>query len=532
MNPTTTAPSFTPGQIKEILTKRLDSTLALPDYERNPHITHDIFGIPQAQTQQVVVVDAFTSCGKTHDVIHWLAKNINNRETNKLIIAFREVQLACEAAVAFYAACREIGDKHYENAKKKCMFQFQVTDEHLASYEELSAKHGGDFSKVLNFMKNTSAKTDLRDGRVEQLHKAKVVFTTHESLLTIAKVGVSAKRDIIIDEAPANYHDMIEVTSDAEAHIDLYSKLAIVKDHNLVDGTRIAKLVQNGIFKFLPLIYVKFDLSSEELFSNDAETTTLTELPWGISGSSDNSDLGSVSKTQGNSPTVEKYLPVAVNFQSFGAKSITIMSAFAKGTDIRVIERLSGEQFIYVDAPASASRRTAVADRVLYVNTPEKCSCAKAVRGSREAKEAKKVIEGLVQKFGSAALGVCHHWGSEIFKKYGAPFVKLNSTGLNLYKDKSAVIVANLKFMSPQEKAMWKATFGEEFEAYNKAYLVNGLMQSVMRSSLRDRNNDEVVVIVSPDERVKELIMEGLDAGIRVAPYDRLSELIDEAYTA
>jgi hypothetical protein len=358
------------------------------------------------------------------------------------------------------------------------------------------------------------------------------VFTTHESLLTLAKVGVTCRRDVIIDESPANYHDLLEVTSGAEAHIDLYSKLAIVNDHNLVDGTRIAKLVQNGIFKFLPLIYAKFDLSSDELFSNDAETPSSKASGWVLEVSKNSSELNALeegSETHPGSTAIEKYLPVVVNFQSFGAKSITIMSAFAKGTDIRVIERLSGEQFIYVDAPASASRRADVADRVLYVNTPEKCSCAKAVRGSREAKEAKKVIEGLLQKFGSAALGVCHHWGSEIFKKYGAPFVKLNSTGLNLYKDKSVVIVANLKFFSPQEKAMWKAAFGEEFEAFNKAYLVNSLMQSVMRSSLRDRNNEELVVIVSPDERVKELIMEGLDAGIRVAPYDRLSEIIDEA---
>jgi DNA-directed RNA polymerase specialized sigma24 family protein len=64
-NHTTDTPSFTRGQTKEILTKRL---LALPDYERNPHITHDIYGLPVAQTAKVVVVSAFTGVGKTRQL--------------------------------------------------------------------------------------------------------------------------------------------------------------------------------------------------------------------------------------------------------------------------------------------------------------------------------------------------------------------------------------------------------------------------------------------------------------------------------
>jgi hypothetical protein len=85
----------------------------------------------------------------------------------------------------------------------------------------------------------------------------------------------------------------------------------------------------------------------------------------------------------------------------------------------------------------------------------------------------------------------------------------------------------NLKFFSPAERAMWKAVFGAEFEEFEQEYLVNSLMQSIMRSNLRDRKSLADVLIISPDNRVMDLLKRGLRGGVKRASYDEILEAIE-----
>ena len=487
------------------------------------HPVKRIFGCETPYSGIPVVVDAFTGSGKTTSVVLWLAEMLFNKQAldGQYIVAFNEVRLACEMAVLFNSTVKAThGTVKYNNLNRVVKHQYNVTHDHIKRLEKSLTVENRELLDVLHFMKCTGATTRMTKARMAELMKARVVFTTHESLLTLAKCGVTKGKHIIVDEAPANYYSIVE-TDNPERQQEIYSMLAESKDANADKMARIGSyandsimlhsqtyrsVVQDGSSKPFEHIYSTlgqpfgaFEASNKEKI--DVGELRVCQPESGVSYCYYGDSKKGTLKSEGQTFYVDY-----VNLMSFKAATLTLMSATPLGTSIAILEKLSGVSFTYVEPDVSVKKREAAAARVMRVKYGN-CSCSKDSLTKREGETYLRGLVAMVLKTCAAdsVLGVAHSWCQDILKEHSINCVKLNSTGTNLYRGKTCAIIANLSFFSPKQATQWRAVFGTSYDSFEKNYLAASLNQSIMRTSLRT-SCQEPVVVAYFDGRVDELM--------------------------
>jgi hypothetical protein len=437
-----------------------------PDF--NQHPLQRIFNINQPLVPTPVVFSAFTGCGKTYELVKHLALYCESRQWlgGQYVVAFKEVQLACEAAVDFLEHCRFQG---IQNPKNHYAWHFNVTEEHISSYEDkVKADPTNEkLKKILWFMRNTQANTKLNNEKTKKLLKSNVIFTTHESILSLGRAGLAKGRHSVWDESPAANYIHVFQHSDIEALKSyIESGVDFKREATLKGAVRIGSFLECGIMKW------------HEATRDVVNEKGITEL---------------------------QERPVYVDFGAFESASITLMSAFADGTTIKQLEVLSGQDFYWVDSPTSMARREDAASRIIVAYTSVLSSVSKAASKSQKAESAMMEMMKFAKKVADRAFFIGHKRSHKDWSEW-IPTVKNNQTGLNTLKDRDCAFVGGLGFMTPEEHARWKFFLGEKFEAYEEARLSAELMQSGMRGSLRDHNNKDPFLFVCGDERVAKLI--------------------------
>jgi hypothetical protein len=493
--------------------------------ELNPHILHKIFGLDVEQTTKPVVYSAFTGSGKTVGLCSWLSKNYKQLE-HKMVIAFKELELAAEFIVMFNGMVKDRSVSEHAHLKRHIAYCFGVEQEQI---DKIKAKLEDDkgnemLGKVLNFLSHTDATTSLCNERMIELFKSKVIITTHASAYNLACAGVIKGTDVIYDESPADCYDVHRLTvgETKETHLAKFTSCAGSIDQLLSGPKRIGKLLQSKI-RTTTEVYHLSQVEVFELSKNRIGTTGIGDSPSRFSGVNaeqvaDCEVVVGVQKEGSTTSTpVESYKAKAgdfthffvsyVDFSSFQANSISIMTACPEATSVAVLEKLSGEKFQTVEGEVSKARRALVASKAQLCSFSEvgfrSISTSKANSASKAAKIAVGMMAEALKKC-EGAYTICHGWRAAEFEKLGVRTCKLNQTGLNTYRNCTAVGVVNLDFQRPDTRAIEQHIFGDDYQRRERCVMAGGLGQSVMRSALRLREPLETVVAYF-DVRVADL---------------------------
>jgi hypothetical protein len=492
--------------------------------ELNPHILHKIFGLEVEQTTKPVVYSAFTGSGKTVGLCAWLSKNYKQLE-HKMVVAFKELELTAEFIVMFNGMVKEKSVSEHAHLKRHIAYCFGVEQEQI---DKIKAKLENDkgnemLGKILNFLSHTDATTSLCNERMIELFKSKVIITTHTSAYNLACAGVIKGTDVIYDEAPADCYDIHRLTvgETKEGHISKFTSTTGTIDQLLSGPKRVGKLLQSKVRTTTEV----YHLSQPEVFElskNRKENTTIGTLRVGVGSENTEqvADCKVVVGVQKEGPTTsdvaDTYKAKAgdfthffvsyLDFSSFEANSLSIMTACPEATSVAVLEKLSGEKFQTVEGEVSKARRSLVASKAELFSFTEdgfrSVSASKANSASKAAKFAIDKVAKILKHFNGFA--VAHGWRAAEFEKLGVKTCKLNQTGLNTFRNCSAVGVVNLDFQRPDTKIIEQHIFGEDYTRREQYVMAGGLGQSVMRSALRLPEPEETVIAYF-DERVADL---------------------------
>jgi hypothetical protein len=496
--------------------------------ELNPHILHKIFGLDVEQTSKPVVYSAFTGSGKTVGLCEWLSSNYKQLDC-KLVIAFKELELAAEFITMFNGRVKERSENERKKLNRHISYVFGVDHEQI---EKIRTKLDNDkgnemLCKVLNFLSHTDATTSLCKDKLQELAKAKVVITTHASAHNLACAGVIKGADIVYDEAPADCYHIHELTvgESKETHLAKFTSCATSIDLALSGPKRIGKLLTCKVWASTE-VYHLTDADVSELSNSKLRNHPPCGSPSRFGGVNTEQvvdcEVGLDPRFLRPSPNISTggykakagdfthFFVSYLDFSSFGANSVTIMTACPEATSVAVLEKLSGEKFLTVEGEVSKARRSLVASKAKlfgFSEVPEfrSISTSKANSASKAAKIAVRMMATTISQLcKAAAFVIAHGWRAVEFQKLGIKTCKSNQTGSNSFRDCTVVGVVNLDFMRPKDRIIEQHIFGVDYQRREKYVMAGGLGQSVMRSALRLKEPLETVVAYF-DDRVKEL---------------------------
>lgn len=473
--------------------ERLAATYAAQPYLFFPHIAHSIYGLPIKQTEDVVVISCFTGSGKTHDLIEWLSVNYKNKGQRRIVVALKEIRLIAEFVCSLYDKIGSRSKSERNNIAQHVSLVFgdvDTTVDKIRSDLRMAStdKEKNDFTAQLNFLAHTSASTKLDRERVQALFDAKLIITTHASMLNLASVGITAGADSIFDEGPSYYinchgltWEQMHIDGGCDKHI-----LSIVDDAYTIDeckksSRQIGKRMTKGIFKVSDC----YKLSKSEVLelSADGKDFDPSDEPF---------------------PTAfAGFFFTYCDFSSFKSNSVTILTACPEGTDLAWIQQLSGVKFAQYETEKSIKKRKQAWEYCQLLCVPGNISCAKS---NKTSKENVALMEGYKNCCIGVAPGdsyvIAHAHVAKYFTNHCIPVCKLDCTGSNAYMDKRHVFVASLPFMSPKERLVAQKVFKDNFEEFDKWQQAAKSGQSTMRSALRKIEIEPCRVFYS-DLRVK-----------------------------
>ena len=518
----------------------------------NPHLLSLVYGLPVEQTDKVVVYSAFTGCGKTRGLCRWLADNYRSRITEKskgsqYIIAFKEVRLLAEFATDLYEMVRVRSKSEVSNLHRYFEFVFDPDNEKTLNKLQETSEGNAKVVSIINFLKNTTASTSLCKKRMGDIHKAKVVLTTHESLLRLGVVGALKGKTIVIDEEPSNFYQVHELADneDIEDHKKSFLYDADTIDSSKRESRRIGRFIKAKLWKssglyqgvvgcvnhfshsyhssyhkgdFTPLNskvsvgapeqvpHTGNDGGSDVISSGTKKVINNThrEHSQEVLKHSDTppSNLANQPSTEKPNNTIRFYVSYA-DFASWGARSVSILSACPQGTSIALLDQLGGNTFQYIECKDSISRKNSVRARATMEFSGIHVSCARSATNTKPARVLLECMLKLAEEYHGLCYAICHGWMERSFQLAGIPTVKLGQTGMNLLNDKTVILVSGMAFMDPKGHAIEQCIFGEDFSKRERWVLASALGQSVMRSRLRGSHSEKVSIVYS-DLRVAE----------------------------
>jgi hypothetical protein len=357
-----------------------------------------------------------------------------------------------------------------------------------------------------------------------ELSRAKLIVTTHASANNLACAGVIKGTDLIFDEAPAACYQVHELTlgETKEAHVAKLLSCATTIDIVLSGPKRIGKLLSSGVWA-TSQVYTLTSKEVRELSKNPIKHHCLGTSVTRFSGV-DTEQVGptevghytpkptivlqTISKEyQAKQGDLTHFFVSYVDFSSFGANSISIMTACPEGTSVAVLEKLSGTKFQTVEGAVSKARRALVASKAtLYPILQEfgSISCSKANAGSKRAKFALATMAEALMSQCDCAFVIAHGWLARELAKYRLKICKSNQTGLNSLSDRTAVGVASLDFQTPKDKIIEGHIFGADYPKREQFVMACGMGQSIMRGGLRVMEALETTIVYF-DTRVEAL---------------------------
>jgi hypothetical protein len=375
--------------------------------------------------------------------------------------------------------------------------------------------------KVLHFLGNTDATTSLSKERREDLHKARVIITTHEGVNNLAAAELTKGAVVIYDEAPANaYHvHYMTVGDTAENHMALIATTAGTIDEALSPAKRLGKRLNSGTWKTTPVYHLtpdQMERANSKILSKLLNKEMLCGTCSDLTPQNSDSEVGLSPQKPTISPTPTRqpkegdlthFTVSYIDFESFGAHSISILTACPEATSVAVLEKLSGKTYRTVESEKSKARRLAVAEKIEVVPFGDGLlsSCSKANANTKRGRQSVEIMIEVLKGLGQGSFAIAHSWRAKLFNSAGIPCVKLNQTGLNTFRDCTVVAVANLDFNNPRDRVIEECIFGEDFAKREKMLLAGTLGQSVMRSALR-KQEPEATGIYFFDRRVEELV--------------------------
>jgi hypothetical protein len=431
------------------------------------------------------------------------------------------VCLLAEFACDLFDFVRERSPTEATNLGRYIQYVFGVDDELLLKTKDFYKNDKAMLKKVLNFLGKTNATTSMNKARMAELHKAKIVLTTHESIQNLACAGLVEGKVAIYDEAPAACSQVHKLRQDQtrETHIESYLYDAKCIDLPKQEAKRIGKYLSTGVWQTTQ----DYSLTPEEIellnstsykryYRAPAERSCsdLTPKKARSAMTTDPRKEGSVVKIpsepfQAKSNHFTHFYVSYLNLDSFKAKSVTILTACPEGTSVAALEQFSGAKFLTLENDESKARRAKVeAAAVLCGGDDASFSCSKANSKTRSAEGVVQALVDICVEQGDNAYAVAHGWMKPKVDAAGIASCKVNQTGSNSFKDKHFVGVFNILFATPEEKIIESHIFGEAFERREKMVMASGQGQSIMRSALRKQEPEETVICFF-DERVKEL---------------------------
>lgn len=495
------------------------------------HPLKRIFGLDVEPTSKPVVYSAFTGCGKTTGISTWLAKIDKDKELpnykilpRKLVLAFKELQLAAEFIVSFNNLVKERSETERSNLKRHISYVFGVDQEQIDKIAaQLSDDKGNKILKgVLTFLGTTTATTSLCKEKITELNDAKVIVTTHASANNLACAGIIRKTDVIYDEEPADCYQIHELTvgETKEEHVAKLLSCSTTIDLIFSGPKRIGKFLSCGVWT-TSQVYTLSPNEVKELSKNpvrshpkgdsvarfccvdteqvnDSEVTHYTPKPTIVRQQSS----GDYQAKQGD---LTHFFVSYVDFDSFGANSISILTACPEGTSVAVLEKLSGTKFQTVEGEVSKARRSLVASKTTLCQIFEEFGSISCAKANSISKRAKFAVAGMAEALShySNVFVVSHGWLANAFHKFGLRTCKSNQKGLNAFRDCTAVGVASLDFQRPKDKIIEQHIFKEDYAKRERFVLASGVGQAIMRSALRLKEPLETAIVYY-DKRVEE----------------------------
>jgi hypothetical protein len=411
-------------------------------------------------------------------------RNYRRKGEPQLIIAFKEIRLLAEFASEFYSLVNAKNKSDYETIRRYVSLVYGDTataiDALLADYDS----SGNEAAKTAaEFLERAKASTALGRRR-EELEKARVIFTTHASLINLCAVGLTFHRDIICDESPDNLvirHLLCwGQTKDGfdkavENHLISIGYDATSIDENKAQSSAIGKRLDSGIFK----ITKAFEFSPEkirELNTGADDKPIRDKTPSGVFFS-------------------------YVDLRALNANSIMFLTAKPEGTQLRVLEQCAGKRMACYETEQSKARRASIKSACKYVTLPGNVSCAKTNATSEETKAIIAGVMAAAKNDKNDVLIIAHAWRGDSFRRAGLSVCKLNQTGSNVHQNKHLICVLSLSFFNPLDVAAYGGLFGNEFVLFQRDVISANLGQSVLRGALRKRT-PELSYLIACDERV------------------------------
>lgn len=417
---------------------------------------------------KVHIYDAWCGSGKTRDMLEFLACSSVSTLT-RAVIAFPTIKLALEAEV-FMRKHLRYGGMSADNCKKH--FQrnistlYDLKESHIDELKgQFDSAPDGKTRDLLesvlhlagNRLNSLNNGTRIDERMFKRLFGARVILTTHTSLLNLALINLIRGRHTILDESPTGYIEFTEPVSKDEAQV----------------GQRLP-----GYLSFSDCKAAHFDALHAAGFSGVRELQ------------------------DGDKVFYAHHVKLSALCSVGGAESVTVLTAFAGGTSVCILNCLEepDDQYGVIDSPLNEKFKAKANANITWNITEQTASCASSKKGSEKVKPVREIFrDTCVDVF---TLVVTHKAFKKFFESTGATVVSVNARGNNSYAHFDKVAIDSITFSSPADAKKYTALLGEyRFKLFEEARIGADLLQSVYRTALRD---NKPISISAYDPRVKE----------------------------
>ena len=418
---------------------------------------------------KVHIYDAWCGSGKTRAMLEFLAGTSTDSST-RAVIAFPTIKLALEAEVQmrkFMLVDAGVSDNAVKlHFNKNITTMYDLKESHITELrEQYEAAPDGKTKDLIksvlhlagNRLRSSHNGTRIDDKTFKRLFKARVIITTHTSLLNLALVNLIRGRHTILDESPTGYIEFTEPVSKDEAQV----------------GQRLP-----GYLSFSDCKAAHFDALHAA----------------GLSGVRELQD--------GDKVFYAHHVKLSALCSVGGAESVTVLTAFAGGTSVCILNCLEepDDQYGVIDSPLNEKFKAKANANITWNITEQTASCASSKKCSEKVKPIREEFrDTCVDAF---TLVVTHKAYRKFFESTGATVVSVNARGNNSYAHFDKVAIDSITFSSPADAKKYTALLGEcKFKMFEEARIGADLLQSVYRTALRD---NKPITISAYDPRVKE----------------------------